>query len=51
MALTVSLYTGAPLPFLITTAEKRWDGDWVPCQAGGSPQAYVVLYAVMMMII
>ena len=26
--LTISLHTGAPLPFLITTAKERRGGDW-----------------------
>ena len=46
--LTVSLYTGAPLSFLITTAWERRDGDRIP---GGSPQASLVavaLYVVML---
>ena len=46
-SLTVSLYTGAPLPFLITTAKERRDGDWA---SGGRPQTSrvaVSLYVVM----
>ena len=47
-SLTVSLYTGAPLPFLITTAKERRDGDWA---SGGGPRTSRVvesLYVVML---
>ena len=47
-SLTVSLYTGAPLPLLIPTAYERRDGDWA---SGGGPQASLVavpLYVVML---
>ena len=47
-SLTVSLYTGAPLAFLITTAR---DGDWA---SGGGPQTSrvaVLLYVVMLILV
>ena len=47
-SLTVSQYTGAPLPFLIITAWEWRDGDWA--SRGGPQTSRVVesLYEVML---